>query len=138
MRIELSICMFVFRITSGPRMTICPQSKYFNPSPTRLFKLPTVLRCWPWCCSYFVWPYGFYYKAFHVESCLALCSQVFSVLFSITITSLWEDCAGRYPSRVFVCLSCMRYFLSLFSSSSCRGLAAACYCDTPWTFHLTF
>ena len=25
-----------------------------------------------------------------------------------------------------------------FSSSWCYGLAARCYCDTPWTYHLPF
>ena len=28
--------------------------------------------------------------------------------------------------------------LSYFSSSWCRGLAAVCDCDIPWTFLLTF
>ena len=31
--------------------------------------LPTVLRRWSWCYSYFVWLCGFYCGAFHVETC---------------------------------------------------------------------
>ena len=50
----------------------------------------------------------FHYEAFHVEYHLAPCSHVFSVLFSIMITSLGEDRA----SHVVICLSCPRYFLS--------------------------
>ena len=34
------------------------------------------------------------------------------VLFSIVITSLREERASLNASRVFVCLSCMRYVLS--------------------------
>ena len=45
----------------------------------------------------------------------------------------------QYVTRAFVCLYCLRYFLS---SSWCRepgrGLAVAYDCGTPWTFHLTF
>ena len=43
-----------------------------------------------------------------------------------------------------VCFSCICMFVLhalhcvFFSSTWCRGLAAACDCDTPWTFHLTF
>ena len=43
-----------------------------------------------------------YYGAFHVESCFALCSCVFLVLFSIVITSLGEERAGLLASRAFV------------------------------------
>ena len=40
------------------------------------------LRRWSWCYSYFVWLCCFYYGAFDDESCVALCSRVFSsVLF---------------------------------------------------------
>ena len=60
------------------------------------------------------------------------------VCFSILITSLGEEGAGLCVSRTFVCLfACM--FLSLFSSSWCRGLAAVCDCGIlPYTFLLTF
>ena len=51
---------------------------------------------------------------------LVPCSRVvvFSVLFSIMITSLGEDRAGLYASHAFAYLFCMRYLLSCFSSSS--------------------
>ena len=61
----------------------------------------------------------------------------FFILFSIVITSLGEEGAGLCASRAFVCLFCMRYVLSFFSSSGCRGLIAVCDCGTPWTFLLT-
>ena len=39
--------------------------------------------------------------------------------------------------HLFVCFAaCM--FLSLFSSSWCRGLAVVCDCGIPWTFLLLF
>ena len=85
-----------------------------------------------------------HYGAFRVESCLALCPVFFfffffffSVLFSIAITSLGEEGAGVCASRAFVCLFCTRQFLSIFSSSRCQRLAAACDCSTLWTFLLT-
>ena len=43
-----------------------------------------------------------------------------------------------------MCFSCICLFalyvlvFAIFSSSWCRGLAAVCDCDTPWTFLLTF
>ena len=52
------------------------------------------------------------------------------------ITSLGEEGAGLCASRAFVCLFCT-IFLSFFSSSWCRGLAAVCDCGTPLTFLLT-
>ena len=42
-----------------------------------------------------------------------------------------------------ICFSCICMFILhpllfvFLSSSRCRGLAAACDCSTPWTFHLT-
>ena len=68
----------------------------------------------PWSYSYFVWFCGFCYKAFHVESKLAPCFNFFSVLFNIVITSLGKQRDDLYASRAFVCLSCIRYFLSFF------------------------
>ena len=66
-----------------------------------------------------------------------LCSlQFVSALFSIVITSLGEKRAGLYGPRAFVYLSCIRCFLSLFSSSWYQGLAVANDCGTPWL--LTF
>ena len=38
-----------------------------------------------------MWLCGFYYEALRVESCLAFCLSVVSVLFSIVITSLGEE-----------------------------------------------
>ena len=38
---------------------------------------------------------------------------------------------------LFVCFVHVS-FLSFFSSSWCRGLAAVCDCGTAWTFLLTF
>ena len=58
-----------------------------------------------------------------------------SVLVSILITSLGEERACLYAS--FVCLFCMRCFLSFCSCSWCNGLAAVCDRGIPWTFHLT-
>ena len=62
----------------------------------------------------------------------------FSVCFSILITSLWEEGAGLCASGSFVCLFCACMFLSIFSSSMCRGLAAVNDCGIPWNFVLTF
>ena len=62
----------------------------------------TVRRWWTWCDSYFVCLCGFYNKAFPVESYLAPCSHIFSVMFSIVITPLGEDRTGLYASRAFV------------------------------------
>ena len=64
-----------------------------------------------------------------------LCSSLF-FSSSIVITSHGEESAGLYASRAFLCLSCLRYFLSFFSSSWCHGVAAVC--GSHRTFHLTF
>ena len=66
--------------------------------------------------------------------CNLVCS---SVLFNIVIISLGEERAGLYASRAFVCLSCMRYVLSFFSSPRCQGLGAARDWGTHWTVHVT-
>ena len=64
---------------------------------------------------------------------------VLSVLFSIVVTSLCEKRGDLCASRAFVCLYIARIDLfSLFSSSWCRGFAAAYDCGTPWNFLLTF
>ena len=65
-------------------------------------------------------------------------SSCFVIPFSIVITSLGEEGAGLCASRAFVCLLSTCQFLSFFSSSWCRGLAAVCDCGTPWTFLLTY
>ena len=83
--------------------------------------LLTILRLWSWCCSYILCRFVVYTtdaSCFKVFPC-SLSSCFFS-LFSIVITSLWEEGAGLYASRAFVCLFCS-YFLSFFSSSWCRG-----------------
>ena len=50
-----------------------------------------------------------------------------------------KDRAGLYASRaLFVYFACVSFSVSIFSSSWCRGLAAACDCGTPLTFLLTF
>ena len=54
---------FVLRITSGPRVKICRSKSALNP-----------LRRWSCCYFYYVWIGGFYNGAFHIKSCLALCS----------------------------------------------------------------
>ena len=65
-------------------------------------------------------------------------SSCFVIPLRIVITSLAEEEDGLCASRAFVCLFCTCWFLSFFSSCSCRGLAAFCDCGTPWTFLLTF
>ena len=65
-----------------------------------------------------MWLCEIYYRAFHVESNLALLFVLvfFFVLFfvfffgpfSIVITSLGEERAGLCASRAFVCLFCTR------------------------------
>ena len=93
---------FCIKITPRPMVKIFRQQKCFK-SPSRLFMLPTVLMRWSWCSSDFVWFCGVYYGAFHVESCLALCSGVLSVLFSIVISALGEERGGLYATRALVC-----------------------------------
>ena len=66
--------------------------------------------------------------------CLILYSYV--PLSNILFTSLGEEISGPYASRACVYLFLCLTFLSLSSSSWCHGLAAACDCDMPWTFHL--
>ena len=81
---------------------------------------------------------GLYHGALNfLKSSPALCPR-FSVCFSIHITSLGEEGAGLCASRIFVCLFCACIFLSFFSSSWCRVLAAVCDCGIPCSFLLTF
>ena len=93
------------------------------------------------CSTYFVWlvvstTRRFMFSlTFNFSPCSVLyCCYL--VLFSIVFTSLGEERAGLCTSRAFVCLSCMRCILSLFSSFWCQRLA--CDYGTPWTVHLTF
>ena len=69
---------------------------------------------------------------FNERRYLSSCSYVFSPV----ITRLEKRELVYYASRVFVCLSDMRYLCVFFSSSWCRGLVAACDCGTPLTVHL--
>ena len=55
-----------------------------------------------------------YCEAFHAEYCLFPYAYIFSVLFSIVISSLGEERAGLFAFRVFVCLFCRRYCVFLF------------------------
>ena len=59
-----------------------------------------------------MWLCAFNCDTFHVESYFAPCSYVFSVLFSIVVCSVGEEGVDLYTSRAFVCLTCMRCFLS--------------------------
>ena len=61
----------------------------------------------------------------------------FSILFSITITSLGDDGAGLYVSHASVCLFCIHNSVSYLSSSWCHRASVACDCGTTWTFHLS-
>ena len=58
------------------------------------------------------------------------------VLLSIVITIPVEERAGLCGSRAYVCLFCMRSFMSFFSSSLCKGLAVGCDCGTVSIFLL--
>ena len=49
-----------------------------------------------------MWLCGFYYGAFRVESCLALCHRVLSVLFSIVITTGKRELVHVLFVHVFV------------------------------------
>ena len=66
---------------------------------------------------------------FFVHVCFVFCS------FSIVVSSFGEVRAGLCASRAFVLfvLHALVFVLLLFLS----GLAAACDCDTLWTFLLT-
>ena len=70
---------------------------------------------------------------------LALCYfvLVFFRPFSIAIASLGEERANLGAFRAFVRYA-LCLVLSVSSSSSCLGWAAAFDCGTPWTFLLPF
>ena len=70
---------------------------------------------------------------------LALCYfvLVFFSPFSIAITPLGEERANL-SAFWYVCSICVCLVLSVSSSSSYLGWAAACDCGTPWTFLLPF
>ena len=56
---------------------------------------------------------------------------------SIATTSFGEERAKLSAFRTFVRFALV-WFFSVSSSSWCLGRAAACDCDTPWTFLLPF
>ena len=71
---------------------------------------------------------------FYVLPCVVLFLHFFSPI-SIAITSLGEE---RANLSAYVHLFDLRLFgFVCSSSSSCLGWAAACACDTLWTFLLT-
>ena len=106
--------------------------------------LSTVLRRWSWCYSYLS---VVYYGVFRFASCLALCSRVFFFFFffvffspfSIVISSLGEEIAGLCAFCAFVCLFCIPWFLSFFSSSWYRVLLRLVIVALPvYFYHFLF
>ena len=83
-----------------------------------------------------MWFCGLYYGAFHVESCLALCSRVFFLGLS----------SPRFGTRELIYVLILHFVLFIlhtfvfvpFSSSLASGLAAAFDCGTAWTLLLTW
>ena len=71
-------------------------------------------------------------------SLLVLCVLVFSFVLAFCSPRLGKREVGLCTSCAFVCLFCPCMFLSFFSSSWCRGLAAVCDSGIPWTFLLIF
>ena len=127
-------CFFFF--------SVCRQLKYFYPPPpapssivyaTDRFK--AVIPMFFLFCV-FLWFILRGASCFKVFPCSLASCLVISL--SIVIASLGEEGAGMCASRTFVCLFCACSFLSFFSSSWCRALAAVCDCGTAWTFLLTF
>ena len=82
--------------------------------------LPTVLRRWSLCYSYFVRLWGFYCETFRVESHLAPCTLLYLFFLSIKVSNVITWLAEErswlhvYVSLISVCLSCMPYFVSVF------------------------
>ena len=78
-------------------------------------------------------------KGFRLSLTLLLVLVLFfSVLFSIVMTLFWEERASllKLLMHLYVFLACATFVF--FSSSWCPGLAVACDCCTPWTFHVMF
>ena len=90
-------------------------------------------------CYYCVWLCGLYYGALHVlKSFRAICPRVSSFLLAFWSPRLAKrELVCVLPVHLFVCFV-RASFVSFFSFSWCRGLAAVCDCDTSWTFLLTF
>ena len=79
---------------------------------------------------------GFYYGAFHVESCLALCSRGFFFFspLSIVITSLGEERACMCASRAFM----FDYFAHINGCPNVRPWLRIVTVALPGHFLLTF
>ena len=115
------------------RVKICHYISKSALNSSVIYRSKAVILCNP----YFVSLCGFYHCVFHVESYLASCSHDFSVHFSIVITSLGEERADIYASRVFICLSCTHYLLS-FSLPLDVGGWLLSDCGSTRTCGLTF
>ena len=63
---------------------------------------------------------------------------VFFCPYSILITLLGEEGAGLCACHAFVCCYAHMNLRPFFSSSWCRGLAAASACGSSWTILFTF
>ena len=83
--------------------------------------LLTVLKRWPWCCSYSVWLCGLYYVALHVlMSPCAVCPRVSSFRLA-----LWSSRLGKrelvYVALVYLfVLYVLVFYPFFFSFSWCR------------------
>ena len=64
--------------------------------------------------SYFVWICGFYYEAFHIQSYLASCSRIVSVLRNIVIPSGNRNVIYMLFVHVFVNLVCVTFCMFSF------------------------
>ena len=99
MRTEF-LCIYVLRVASGPRVKLASCKSALNP---RWFSLPTVLRRWSQCYSYFLLLCGLFYEAICCMSFrVSFCSCVFFSPFSIAITSLGEERVNLSALRTFV------------------------------------
>ena len=131
------LCIFVLRNISWPRVNFVDSSNIFTPPlpPTVVNATARSMAVVPG--SYSVLLCGLYYRALHIlKSSRALCLHVSSLLLALL--------SPRLGKRELVCVLLVHLlfvlyvlvFLSFFSSSWCRGLAAVCDCGTPWTFLL--
>ena len=86
-----------------------------------------------------MWLCGFYYGTFHVVSCLALCSRVYSACVALC-SPRWGG-GGREREAVYMLLVLLFILHALncvlFSSSWCQGLAATVLVE-PLDFSINF
>ena len=98
---------------------------------------------------FLVWLCGFCYRHFVLGTALLFVLVFLQSCLALWFTSLWEETqrTGQCASRAFVFFFffflCFVFVLHallsvLFSSSWCRGLAAACSHGAPWTFLWAF